>query len=157
MTLDSIDRRILRELQRDCRLAIAELGQRVGLSASACHRRVKQLEEAGVVAAYVARLDRRALGYTMEFFVQVALRSQSDKALNAFERAVEASPEILECHLMAGGMDYLLRVVAADAADFERIHRDRLTKLPNVSRMESYLAIRTVRSWAGYPVGPGKV
>ena len=87
----------------------------------------------------------------MEFFVEVALRSQSEKALEAFERAVEASPEILECHLMAGGTDYLLRVVAVDAADFERIHRERLARLPHVARLQSHLAIRTVRPWAGYP------
>jgi DNA-binding Lrp family transcriptional regulator len=153
--LDAIDRRILRELQRDCRLPVAELGARAGLSASACHRRVKRLEEAGIIDGYVARLAPKALGFTLEFFVEVALRSQSDKALAAFERAVEASPEILECHLMAGGTDYLLRVVAADAADFERIHRERLAALPNVSRIESHLAIRTVRRWSGYPVGAG--
>jgi Lrp/AsnC family leucine-responsive transcriptional regulator len=152
MALNSLNRRILAELQRDCRLPIAELGARVGLSPSACHRRVKQLEDAGLIAGYVARLDRRALGYTMEFFIEVSLRSQSDKALDTFERAVEASPEILECHLMAGGTDYLLRVVATDAADFERIHRERLAKLPNVARLHSHLAIRTVRGWNGYPV-----
>lgn len=149
---DPLNRRILRELQRDCRLPVAELGARVGLSASACHRRVRQLEEAGVIAGYVARLDRRALGYTMEFFVEVALRSQSDKALDAFERAVEAMPEILECHLMAGGTDYMLRIAVRDAADFERIHRERLAKLPHVARIESHLAIRPVRVMQGYSV-----
>lgn len=153
MILDPLNRRILAELQRDCRIGVADLGERVGLSPSACHRRVKQLEEAGLIAGYVARLDRRALGFTMEFFIEVSLRSQSDKALAAFERAVEASPEILECHLMAGGTDYLLRVVATDAADFERIHRERLSRLPNVARLQSHLAIRTVRGWNGYPIG----
>ena len=152
MNLDIVNRRILAELQVDCRLPIAELADRAGLSPSSCHRRVKQLEEAGVISGYVARLEPRALGYTLEFFVEVALRSQSDKALAAFEKAVAASPEILECHLMAGGTDYLLRVVATDAADFERIHRERLAKLPNVARLESHLAIRTVRRWTGYPV-----
>lgn len=155
MATDSLDTRILRELQRDCRLTVAELGARVGLSASACHRRVKQLEEKGVITGYAARLDARALGYTMEFFVEVSLKSQSDKALDAFECAVTASPEILECHLMAGGTDYLLRIVATDSADFERIHRERLARLPNVARLESHLAIRTVRAWNGYPVKGG--
>lgn len=152
MISDAIDRAILRELQRDCRLAVADLGQRVGLSASACHRRVKQLEAAGVIGGYVARLDRRALGLTLEFFVEVALRAQTDKAFDAFERAIEATPEILECHLMAGGTDYLLRVAAIDSADFERIHRERLAKLPNVARIESHLAIRTVRPMRGYGI-----
>jgi Lrp/AsnC family leucine-responsive transcriptional regulator len=151
MSVDAIDRRILRALQTDCRQTVAEIGTLAGLSPSACHRRIRQLEEAGVISGYAARLNRQALGYAMEFFVEVELRSQSDKALEAFERAVEASPEILECHLMAGGTDYLLRVVAVDAADFERIHRERLAKLPHVARLRSHLAIRTVRPWAGYP------
>jgi DNA-binding Lrp family transcriptional regulator len=136
MIVDAIDRRILRALQTDSRQTVAEIGALAGLSPSACHRRIRNLEQAGVIA-----------GYTVE----VALRSQSDKALEAFERAVEATPEILECHLMAGGTDYLLRVVAVDAADFERIHRERLARLPHVARLQSHLAIRTVRSWAGYP------
>jgi Lrp/AsnC family transcriptional regulator, leucine-responsive regulatory protein len=152
MVVDQLNLRILRELQRDCRLSVAELGERVGLSASACHRRVKQLEDAGIITGYAARLDPRALGYTLEFFVEVSLKSQSDKALDGFERAVRSSPEILECHLMAGGTDYLLRIVASDSTDFERIHRERLAKLPNVARLESHLAIRTVRAWSGYPV-----
>src|SRR5262249_11516969 len=122
MITDPINCRILSALQQDCRLPIAELSTRVGLSPSACHRRVKQLEELAIINSCVARLDRRALGYTLEFFVEVVLKSQSDKALNAFESAVIASPEILECHLMAGGTDYLLRIVATDATDFERIH-----------------------------------
>lgn len=152
LAYDTVDSRLLRELQRDSRLSVAELGNRVGLSPSACHRRIRQLEEAGIISGYAARLDARALGYTMEFFVEVALKAQSDRALDAFERAVETAPEILECHLMAGGTDYLLRIVARDAADFERIHRERLAKLPNVARLESHLAIRTVRPWRGYPV-----
>ena len=116
---------------------------------------LRALEEKGVITGYAARLDARALGYTMEFFVEVSLKSQSDKALDAFECAVTASPEILECHLMAGGTDYLLRIVATDSADFERIHRERLARLPNVARLESHLAIRTVRAWNGYPVKGG--
>jgi DNA-binding Lrp family transcriptional regulator len=149
---DPINVRLLKELQRDCRLSLAELGQRVGLSPSACHRRVQQLEEAGIIAGYGARLDARRLGYAMEFFVEVSLKSQSDKALAAFERAVRAQPEILECHLMTGGSDYLLRIVARDSADFERIHRECLSGLPNVARLVSHLSIRTVRPWSGYPI-----
>jgi Lrp/AsnC family transcriptional regulator, leucine-responsive regulatory protein len=149
---DALDSRILRALQDDCRISIADLGERVGLSASACHRRVKLLEDAGLISGYVARLDPRALGYTLEFFIEVALKTQGDKAFDQFERAVSATPEILECHLMAGGTDYMLRIVARDSADFERIHREVLAKLPNVARLESNLAIRTVRRWNGYPV-----
>lgn len=152
MATDQIDRRILAALQADSRITVAALGEKVGLSASACHRRIRQLEDAGIIESYGARLDPRRLGYGLEFFIQVALRSQSDKMLDAFERAVTAAPEILECHLMTGTTDYMLRVVARDAADFERIHRERLAKLPNVARLESHLAIRTVRRWRGYPV-----
>lgn len=152
MLEDALNVRILKELQRDCRISLADLGARVGLSASACHRRVQQLEEAGVILGYGARLDVRKLGYAMEFFVEVSLKAQSDKALDAFERAVRSAPEILECHLMTGGSDYMLRIVAADALDFERIHRECLSSLPNVARLQSHLSIRTVRPWMGYPV-----
>jgi Lrp/AsnC family transcriptional regulator, leucine-responsive regulatory protein len=152
MEIDQLNRRILSALQRDSRIAIADLAELVGLSPSACHRRVKLLEEGGVIAGYAAHLDRRALGLTMEFFVEVSLNSQSRKAFEAFERAVAGMDEILECHLMAGGTDYLLRVVAADLADFERIHRQHLAELPHISRLQSNLAIRTVRAMTGYPV-----
>ncbi|MEL6373057.1 MAG: Lrp/AsnC family transcriptional regulator [Pseudomonadota bacterium] len=154
--IDAIDRRIIMALQRDCRQSMAELGEAAGLSASACHRRVRLLEDHGYITGYGARLDRRRLGFQIEFFVEVELNAQSDAALMAFERAVGRVEEILECHLMAGGTDYLLRVVALDVNDFERIHRERLTKLPHVSRVHSNLAMRTVRGWDGYPV-PARV
>ena len=153
MKADATNRRILLALQRDSRLAIAELAEAVGnLSPSACHRRVKLMEEAGIIASYAARLDRRALGLNMEVFVEVSLNSQSRKAFDDFEKAVVTRDEILECHLMAGGTDYLLRVVAVDLADYERIHRQYLSDLPHISRLKSNLAIRTVREWSGYPV-----
>jgi DNA-binding Lrp family transcriptional regulator len=150
--LSVIDRRILRLLQQDSRRSIAEIGAAVALSPSACHRRIKLLEERGVITRYAAELEPRALGYAMEFFIEVSLTSQRGDALDRFEKAVAAMPEILECHLMAGGTDYMLRVVAADAADFERIHRERLAKLANIARVQSNLVIRTVRRWQGYPV-----
>ncbi len=151
--LDLLNRRILAALQRDCRISIADLGQAVGLSASACHRRVKQMEDAGLVTGYGAHLDRAKLGFKVEFFVEVSLQSQMGDVLDAFERAVRGMEEILECHLMAGGTDYQLRVVAADVEDYERLHRERLSKLPHVTRIRSNLVIRTVRAWSGYPVG----
>lgn len=152
LDMDEITLKILRALQRDCRIAMAELGNEVGLSASACHRRVKQLEDVGIIAGYSANLSRRELGYRIEFFVEIELNSQSEEALNAFEAAVRTKVEILECHMMAGGTDYMLRVVASDIEDYERIHRERLAKLPHVSKLRSNLAIRTVRSWSGYPL-----
>jgi Lrp/AsnC family transcriptional regulator, leucine-responsive regulatory protein len=151
--IDGINRRILVALQKDCRLSIADLGLAVGLSASACHRRVKLMEDAGLITGYGAHLDRAKLGLRVEFFVEVSLQSQTGDAFDAFERAVRGMDEILECHLMAGGTDYQLRVAAADVADYERMHRERLSKLPHVTRIRSNLVIRTVRPWAGYPVG----
>jgi Lrp/AsnC family transcriptional regulator, leucine-responsive regulatory protein len=149
---DKTDKIILRELQRDCRQSVADLAAKAGLSASACHRRVKLLEERGIIAGYGAGLDRTALGLANEFFVEVSLSAQTDTAFEKFEAAVSRVPEIIECHLMSGQFDYLLRIAAADAADYERIHRSRISRLPGVQRIQSSLALRTVKRWAGYPV-----
>ncbi len=150
--IDSIDRRILMELQRDCRQSVAELAQKAALSPSACHRRVKLLEEAGVIEGYAARLSREKLALSIEFFVEISLQTQSEEALERFEKAVALVPEILECHLMGGQFDYLLRVAAVDAQDYERIHRTRIARLPGLARIQSSLALRTVKGWRGYPV-----
>ncbi|MEL6226077.1 MAG: Lrp/AsnC family transcriptional regulator [Pseudomonadota bacterium] len=150
--LDAADRRILRALQVDARRSIADLAEIAGLSASACHRRIKLLEERGLVSAYVARLDRARLGFALVFFVEASLVSQGAKNQTAFEAAVAKVDEILECHLMAGETDYFMRVVATDLADFERIHRDKLAKLPHLGRLKSNLTIREVRPLRGLPV-----
>jgi DNA-binding Lrp family transcriptional regulator len=149
---DKTDKIILRELQRDCRQSVAELAAKAGLSASACHRRVKLLEERGIIDGYGAGLSRTALGLANEFFVEVSLSAQTDTAFEKFEAAVSRVPEIIECHLMSGQFDYLLRIAAADAADYERIHRSRISRLPGVQRIQSSLALRTVKRWTGYPV-----
>jgi len=119
--MDRIDARILRALQTDSSRPVAELAREVGLSASACHRRVKLLEESGVIAGYAARLDRAALGFSIQAFVEITLNSQSQEALNSFETAVMRFDEILECHLTTGQADYILRVVARDVAGPARI------------------------------------
>jgi Lrp/AsnC family transcriptional regulator, leucine-responsive regulatory protein len=150
--LDKTDKIILAELQKNAQRPVADLAAKAGLSPSACHRRVKLLEEAGVIRSYTANLDRAALGLTNEFFVEVSLSAQTEQAFEKFEKAVQRVPEILECHLMSGQFDYLLRVVATDAADYERIHRSRISSLPFVQRIQSSLALRTVKGWAGYPV-----
>ena len=150
--LDKTDKIILAELQRNARQSINELAAKAGLSASSCHRRVKLLEEAGTIIRYTATLDRTALGLANEFFVEVSLSAQTEEAFEKFEKAVQRVPEILECHLMSGQFDYLLRVVASDAADYERIHRSRISRLPGIQRIQSSLALRTVKAWAGYPV-----
>ena len=150
--IDKIDKIILTELQRNAQRPIADLAAKAGLSASSCHRRVKLLEEAGTITGYTATLDREALGLANEFFVEVSLAAQTEEAFERFEKAVQRVPEILECHLMSGQFDYLLRVAATDAADYERIHRSRISRLPGVQRIQSSLALRTVKGWAGYPI-----
>lgn len=149
---DKTDKIILTELQKNAQGSIVELASKAGLSASSCHRRVKLLEEAGVITSYTANLDRAALGLNNEFFVEVSLSAQTEEAFEKFEKAVQRVPEILECHLMSGQFDYLLRVVATDASDYERIHRSRISRLPGVQRIQSALALRTIKGWAGYPI-----
>lgn len=152
LPLDDIDRKILRAIQHDSAQSMADLGDRIGLSASACHRRLKALEEKGYIAGYRARLDRAKLGLSMQFFIEISLSNQSEKSFEAFERAVRDIPEILECHLMAGQSDYILRVVCEDADAFERLHRDLVTRLPGVARVHSNMSIREVKPLAGLPV-----
>lgn len=150
--IDKIDKIILLELQKNAQQPIAELAVKAGLSPSSCHRRVKLLEEAGTIRNYVANISSAALGLSNEFFVEISLSAQTEEAFEKFEKAVQRVPEILECHLMSGQFDYLLRVVASDTADYERIHRSRLSRLPGVQRIQSALALRNVKAWAGYPI-----
>ena len=149
--MDDADRRILRALKVNGRASAAELADAANLSASACHRRMKLMEESGVISGYTAVLSGEALGYSHEFFVQIALNSQSEAALDAFETALGRAEEIVECHLLTGEFDYLLRIVTRGPSDYERIHRQVLAKLPYVQRMQSMLTLRTVRAWNGYP------
>lgn len=142
--LDATDRRILTVLQKDGRITNAELSERINLSPSACHRRVQRLEEEGFIASYVALLDARRMGRPTTVFVEITLQSQSDEVLDAFEREVARVPDMLECHLMAGTADYLLKILAQDTEDFARIHRQYLTRLPGVAQMQSSFALRTV-------------
>jgi Lrp/AsnC family transcriptional regulator, leucine-responsive regulatory protein len=150
--LDRTDKIILTQLQRQGNMPLADLAEKAGLSASSCHRRVKLLEQRGVITGYAAALDRKALGLANEFFVEVSLAAQTEEAFEKFEKAVQRVPEILECHLMSGQFDYLLRVIARDAEDYERVHRTKLSRLPGLQRIQSSLALRTVKDWGGYPV-----
>jgi Lrp/AsnC family transcriptional regulator, leucine-responsive regulatory protein len=150
--IDKTDKILLRELQTNAQLGVAELGEKAGLSPSSCHRRIKLLEERGVITGYAATLERKQLGLANEFFVEVSLTAQTEETFEKFEKAIQRVPEILECHLMSGQFDYLLRVVAIDAEDYERIHRSRLSRLPGIQRIQSSLALRTVKQWSGYPV-----
>lgn len=142
--LDKIDKKILSLLQSDGRMTNAELAQRVNLSASACLRRVQRLEAEKVISGYVALVPQEAVGRPSNIFVEVTLKSQSEDSLRTFERAASACPEIMECYLMAGDADYLIRVAAANSEDYERIHRQHLTVLPGVARIRSSFALRAV-------------
>ena len=153
MSLDEIDRRILRALQRNGRMSNAELSDDVHLSPSACHRRVQRMEKEGYIKDYVALLDARKLNVPTTVFVEITLRGQADDILDSFEKSVARIPDVLECHLMAGSADYLLKVVAENTEDFARIHRQYLARLPGVQGMQSSFALRTVFKTTALPVG----
>lgn len=150
--LDATDARILTVLQRQGRISNADLAEEVNLSASACHRRVNRLEEAGFIRGYVALLDPKKLKRATVVFVEITLSGQADEVLDAFEREVRRIPDVLECHLMAGKADYLLKVVAEDAEDFARIHRQKLARLPGIAQIHSSFALRKVRQTTALPV-----
>ncbi|MEM7474439.1 MAG: Lrp/AsnC family transcriptional regulator [Planctomycetota bacterium] len=149
--LDETDVAILEQLQRDCRQTVAQISEKVHLSTSACHRRIKALEEAGTITNYVAKLSAKKLGYRVEFFVELSLATQKDDAFEQFEKAIKGIPEVLECYLVGGQYDYLLRIVAVDTEDYERILRHSISKVPGVTNIQSILSLRTVKA-AGLPV-----
>lgn len=142
--LDDFDHKILIELERDGVLTAAALAERIGLSASACHRRVKAMEAAGVIEGYAAILSEKALGRSATVFVAVTLEDQRRETMAKFERAVALCREVQDCHLMTGESDYLLRIVIADDDRYQRIHQDTLSRLPGVRRLVSNFTIRTV-------------
>ena len=150
--LDSIDRAILNELQGQGRLSNLELAQRVHLSPSACLRRVKALEDSGVIAQYVALVNPRAVGKHGISYTIVNLESMNTPLLQAFEQAVRDEPEVLDCFYVAGTNDYLIRFAYRDAEDLERFHAEVLMRLPNVARTNSLLVLRTVKKTTALPV-----
>jgi Lrp/AsnC family transcriptional regulator, leucine-responsive regulatory protein len=150
--LDDYDRTILREIQRDGRISNADLARRVNLSESACLRRLRSLEQRGVIEGYTAQVQPASVGLSMSVFVTLSLTAQSQAALTAFETAIAQIPEVMECYLMTGSSDYLLRMVARDVEDLERLHSQRLTRIPGVSRVTSSIAMRTVVKRSGLPV-----
>ena len=149
--IDDKDRKILSNLQQDCRQSIADLADQVNLSPSACHRRVGILEDKGYIERYSARLNGEKLGYLMTFYLEVTLEGQSDLILSEFEKAALTRPEVLECHLMTGNADYLIKVAAPNTRDYERLYRRVIAALPHVSRIQSSLVMKTVKRWNGYP------
>lgn len=152
MRLDRTDQSILVELQREGRLSNRDLAERVHLSESACLRRVRALEEARVIDRYTAVINQAKVGLPGNVFVSITLNRQEQADLAAFEEAVKRVPEVMECYLMTGQQDYLLRVVVSDPSDFERLHSQHLTRLPGVARVQSSFALRTVRKSAELPL-----
>ncbi|WP_018997973.1 Lrp/AsnC family transcriptional regulator [Hirschia maritima] len=147
--VDITDRKILSILQSNARVSHAEIGEKIGLSTSAVNRRIKILEQDGVISGYAAVLDGKKMGKGASVFVQVTLKTQRKPQLDEFERAVATTPEVVDCFLMTGEMDYLLRVVVQDAADYERVHHETLTQLPGVERVMSQFTIRRVFQKSG--------
>jgi DNA-binding Lrp family transcriptional regulator len=152
MRLDRLDKLILAELQRDGRLTNRDLAERANLSESACLRRVRGLEEAGVIDRYAALVNQAKVGLPGNVFVSITLNRQEQADLLAFEEAVRRVPEVMECYLMTGQQDYLLRVAVCDPTDFERLHSQHLTRLPGVARVQSSFALRTVRKSSELPI-----
>jgi Lrp/AsnC family transcriptional regulator, leucine-responsive regulatory protein len=159
MDLDRIDQRLVSTLQRDGRLSNQALAEVVGLSPSACLRRVRRLEEAGIIAGYRAVLDPRAVGRGRTVYVEITLESQRAAALDAFEAGVRECPGLRSCHLMAGQADYLLRLQVHDVEHYEQIHRGHLAGLPGITSIRSTFALRSVADdepldldgWGGTP------
>ena len=149
---DPIDLRILAELQEDARLSNVELASRVGLSPSPCLARVRALEASGLIARYVTLLDPSAFGLTVSVFIQVSLDKQIDSSLTRFEMAIRNMPEVMECYLMTGDSDYLLRVVVADVPALQSFIVERLTKIAGVSNIRSSFALKQVKFKTALPI-----
>ncbi|WBU55576.1 Lrp/AsnC family transcriptional regulator [Paracoccus sediminicola] len=149
--LDEIDRKILAELQGDGRMTNVELARRVGISAPPCLRRVRVLEEAGYIRGYHATVDARSLGFEVKVFAMVRLQSQSERDLAAFEERARAWPQVRECHMLNGEIDFILKCVAADLSSFQRFLTDQLTAAPNVASVKTSLVIRVAKDEPGVP------
>ncbi len=149
---DRVDRAILHELQLDGRLSNVELSKLVNLSESACLRRVRALEQSGVIDRYVMIVNQASVGRPENVFVEITLSRQQQHDLVDFENAVTDVPEVMECYLMAGDADYLLRLIVANAADYERIHNEHLTRLPGVARVRSSFTLRAVTKRTEVPI-----
>jgi len=152
LNLDEIDLQLLRELQENGRATNVELAQRVGLTAPPCLRRIRALEDNGVVASYHADVDPAALGYTITVFAMVSLKSQAEEDLQQFESYVDGIAEIRECHMLNGEIDFILKVVAKDLQSFQHLLTSKLTAAPNVNSVKTSLTIRTAKDKPGVPI-----
>ncbi|MFV0297101.1 MAG: Lrp/AsnC family transcriptional regulator [Hyphomicrobiaceae bacterium] len=154
--LDDIDRRLLVAIQENGRISATDLADRVGLTVSPCLRRLRLLEEAGIILGYSALVDQKRVGLPVSVFVSIKLERQSEEAMGAFEEAIRSAPEVLECYLMTGPRDYLLRVVASDLADYERFVKLKLTRIAGIANIESSFALGQVKHAGALPLAPGK-
>ncbi len=152
MKLDRFDRAILQALQHDGRIANSALAALVNMSESATLRRMRRLEESGLIEGYTARLNQHKAGCPVNVFVNITLDRQDEIDLRKFEEAIRKIPEVMECYLMTGDYDYLVRAVVADTVDFERLHSKHLTRLPGVARVHSSFALRTVQKSMELPI-----
>ena len=150
--LDRIDRRLLAQLQDEGRITNVELAQRVGLTAPPCLRRVRSLEEEGVIRGYHADLDASRLGFTITVFAMVSLKSQAEEDLRAFEDHIRGLPEVRECHMLNGEIDFILKIVSRDLQSFQEFLTSKLTPAPNVASVKTSLTIRTAKSEPGVPL-----
>ena len=151
-SLDSIDRRLLAELQAEGRVTNVEVAQRVGLTAPPCLRRVRALEEAGVIRGYHADLDASKLGFAITVFAMVSLKSQAEEDLRGFEDHVKTLPEVRECHMLNGEIDFILKIVSKDLQSFQEFLTSKLTPAPNVASVKTSLTIRTSKQEPGVPL-----
>ena len=151
-TLDSIDRRLLAELQDEGRVTNVDLARRVGLTAPPCLRRVRALEEAGVIRGYHADLDASSLGFTITVFAMVSLKSQAEEDLRAFENHIKGLAEVRECHMLNGEIDFILKIVSKDLQSFQEFLTSKLTPAPNVASVKTSLTIRTSKQEPGVPL-----
>lgn len=151
-SIDEIDRQILDNLQRDGRMTNVDLAAKVGLTAPPCLRRVRALEDADIIQGYNARLDQGALGYGITIFAMVSLKSQAEADLQAFEQHVAALPEVRECHMLNGEIDFLLKIVAKDLQSFQNFLTSKLTPAPNVTHVKTSLTIRRSKYEPGIPI-----
>ena len=152
LKLDNVDRQILNDLQSDGRMTNVDLAKRAGISAPPCLRRVRVLEEGGIIRGYHADLDAEALGYSVQVFAFVGLTSQAEADLREFEEMVSAWPQVRECHMLMGETDFLLKIVAHDWDDFQRFLTSKLTPAPNVSHVKTALSIRSRKDLPGVPI-----
>ena len=151
-TLDSIDRKLLAELQAEGRVTNVDLARRVALTAPPCLRRVRALEEAGVIKGYHAELDAASLGFAITVFAMVSLKSQAEEDLRAFENHIKALPEVRECHMLNGEIDFILKIVSKDLQSFQEFLTSKLTPAPNVASVKTSLTIRTAKNEPGVPL-----